>query len=291
MNETAKPGHAPLPNLFVIGAAKCGTTSLWLYLDAHPEIAMSRMKEPAFFLDADYLDRLGWYESLFVAAPVVGEASTLYTVDPVYPGVPERIRSLVEEPKLIYMVRDPVERAISHFIEHVAQGLESRSATEALGDPDESRNLYVAGSRYASQVKRYLESFPATSLLIFEQSELRRSPAETLRRVYEFLGVDEAFQPPRPDVQVRRSDQRREFTGLGARLQHTRARHLAERWISRLPPGAAIKAIGALKRPFSSPIGRPELEPELLASLRQQFRPEAEWLREFAGEPFESWSC
>ena len=291
MNETAKPGHAPLPNLFVIGAAKCGTTSLWLYLDAHPEIAMSRMKEPAFFLDADYLDRLGWYESLFVAAPVVGEASTLYTVDPVYPGVPERIRSLVEEPKLIYMVRDPVERAISHFIEHVAQGLESRSATEALGDPDESRNLYVAGSRYASQVKRYLESFPATSLLIFEQSELRRSPAETLRRVYEFLGVDEAFQPPRPDVQVRR---------LGSAPRVHRARRTAPAHPRappggaldlRLPPGAAIKAIGALKRPFSSPIGRPELEPELLASLRQQFRPEAEWLHEFAGEPFESWSC
>src|SRR5215207_2554839 len=99
-----------IPNTFIIGAAKCGTTSLWLYLNQHPQIAFSIEKEPAFFVRDDYLDHLDWYESLFEEATVVGEASTLYTTFLVHVDVPARIHGMVPDAKLIYMVRDPVER-------------------------------------------------------------------------------------------------------------------------------------------------------------------------------------
>ena len=121
-----------LPNTFIIGAGKSGTTSLWLYLNRHPDIALSRNKEPAFFVRPNFREDLDWYESLFEPARIVGEASTVYTAHPVFDGVPERIHSLVPTPKLIYLVRDPVERAISHYVEHISQGIESRSAIEAL---------------------------------------------------------------------------------------------------------------------------------------------------------------
>ena len=280
-----------LPNTFIIGAGKCGTTSLWLYLNRHPDIALSTNKEPAFFVRSDFREDLDWYESLFEPAAIVGEASTLYTAYPVYAGVPERIRSLVPAPKLIYMVRDPVERAISHYVEHVSQGIEDRPAEEALCDPDDSRNEYTAMSSYAAQVKHYLDWFPESSMLILEQGELRDDPDATLDRVLRFLSVDPDAYPPRFEIEVRRSDDRRRFTGIGARLRGTGAAERALRLIWRLPAPVAIRIIGALKRPVSVPIERPALEPEVIGYLRERFGPEADWLRRHTGNAYAHWSC
>lgn len=279
-----------LPNTFIIGAAKCGTTGLWLYLDAHPEIAFSANKEPAFFVRPHYRDDLAWYEALFRPATVRGEASTVYTTHPVNSGVPERIRSLVPEAKLIYMVRDPVDRMISHYVEHVAQGIEHRAIETALAEP-EARNMYLAASLYATQVRQYLDYFEESSLLILDQDELRDEPLPTLARVYRFLGVDESFRPPHTEVQVRRTAERRRFIGFGGRLRQTRAAETALRWIWRLPPRLAIRVVGALKRPLSAPIERPALDRGLEDDLRARLSPEAAWLREYTGKSFDSWSC
>ena len=75
-----------LPNTFIIGAAKCGTTSLWAYLDAHPEISFSRRKEPAVFIHEDYRDLLDWYESLFRPATIRGRSLRLVLDEPRAPG-------------------------------------------------------------------------------------------------------------------------------------------------------------------------------------------------------------
>lgn len=280
-----------LPNTFIIGAAKCGTTSLWMYLDQHPEIRFSRRKEPALFIDADYRARLAWYEGLFRAAPIRGEASVWYTMDPVHAGVPERIQSLIPDPKLIYMVRDPVERAVSHYVETFAQREERRSLVDALLDPDPKRNEYLAASRYATQLQRYLECFEERSLLVIEQSDLRDSPAPTLERIFRFLDVDPSFRPTAA-VEVRQSDQRRRLRGPGARLRHSRMGEAGVHWLfRRLPPVTAGRITGALKRPLSAPVERPEVRPEVREQLRGLLAPEADWLREYTGRPFSSWSC
>ena len=106
-----------LPNLIVIGAAKCGTTSLHAYLDEHPEIAMSREKELHFFVDRKNWGRgIEWYEAQFDAsAPVRGESSPGYSAYPLYEGVAERMARVVPDAKLVYLVRDPVERVVSHY--------------------------------------------------------------------------------------------------------------------------------------------------------------------------------
>src|SRR4051812_3312851 len=115
-----------LPNLIVIGAKKSGTTSLYVYLDAHPEISMTRDKELNFFVEERNWSRgLGWYGEQFDAgAPVRGEASPYYTALPHHRGVPERMASVIPDARLVYMVRDPIARLLSHYDMGVARGRE-----------------------------------------------------------------------------------------------------------------------------------------------------------------------
>ena len=118
MNDIAN--SSPPPNLFILGAAKCGTTTLHSYLIAHKEIFMSEIKELGFFVpEFSYQPKeLSWYLSLFEQAEnyrYIGESSTHYTKVPFYDGVAERVYMFAPEARLIYIVRDPIERAISHY--------------------------------------------------------------------------------------------------------------------------------------------------------------------------------
>ena len=112
-----------LPTFFVIGAPKAGTTSLHTYLDAHPQIQMSAVKEPRFYAGPDngiayppdHVADPAAYEALFDPAfPVRGESSTDYATHPRRTGVPERIKAAVPEARFVYMVRDPIARTVSH---------------------------------------------------------------------------------------------------------------------------------------------------------------------------------
>ena len=114
-----------LPNLIIIGGLKCGTTSLHHYLSLHPEIAMSRPKELNFFV-AELNWPLGrdWYAAHFdPKAPVRGESSPHYTNSPAFAGVADRMRDILGEAvRLIYVVRDPIDRMLSHYLHNVGGG-------------------------------------------------------------------------------------------------------------------------------------------------------------------------
>jgi hypothetical protein len=185
--------HGALPNLIIIGGLKCGTTSLHHYLNLHPQIAMSRPKELNFFV-AELNWELGpeWYASHFDrTAPVRGESSPHYTNLPRFAGVAERMRELLGgEARIVYMVRDPIERILSHYLHNVGGGYESRPIETAVADPD---SAYVARSRYAMQVQPYLSTFDRAHVLIVDNAELASEREATVRRVFEFCGVDEEF--------------------------------------------------------------------------------------------------
>jgi hypothetical protein len=181
-----------LPNLLVIGGLKCGTTSLHHYLNLHPEIAMSRPKELNFFV-AELNWDLGaeWYASHFDrAAPVRGESSPHYTNLPRFAGVAGRIAGLLAEVRLIYVVRDPIERILSHYLHNVSGGYESRSLERALADPD---SAYIARSRYAMQLEPYLDAFGRERILIVANEELAGAREATMREVFGFCGVEAGF--------------------------------------------------------------------------------------------------
>jgi hypothetical protein len=183
-----------LPNLIVIGAMKCGTTALHRYLDLHPEIAMSEPKELNFFSGptGNWHKGVGWYAARFRPAPVRGEASPGYT-SPSFPEAAERMARVVPEARLVYAVRDPVERAVSQYLHHRADGTERRPISEALLDP---ASQYLARSRYYERLEPYLARFPRERIFILAREDLASERRATLRALYRFAGVDDLFWSP-----------------------------------------------------------------------------------------------
>lgn len=278
--------------MLVIGAGKSGTTSLQHYLGHHPEVFMSDPKEPDFFPRRRWREQLDWYESLFPEpAPIRGEASTSYSAYPVFEDVPERIHELIPDVRLIYLVRDPIDRILAHYSQHRAIGKDARSLDDAirgaLRDGDQKANPYVCVSSYATQVERYLAIFPAERLLVIDNADLLDDRGEVLRETFRFLGVDDSFSSPAFDEILNpKSDQVR-FNRAGARLRETRAAELARR---RVPPRVRRTITAPLRRALSEPAERPELSPDLRAELEERLAPEVDRLRELTGKPFATWS-
>lgn len=189
-----------LPDFVIVGATKAGTTSLDFYLSLHPEIHMARPKEPRFFVDAEepsgrWRRGLDWYRGFFrTDKGLCGEASPAYSHFPLLPGVPERMARLVPEAKLIYLVREPMERMKSHHLMRCRRMGVPESLADSLSADPEARCLLA--SCYGSQLEKYLECFPLERILVVESEDLARRRSPTLRRIFDFLGVDADFSTP-----------------------------------------------------------------------------------------------
>ena len=200
-----------LPNFLVIGAMKAGTTSLHRYLQGHPQIYLPDRYDEAgttefdFFTVAHNWHRgLDWYASHFAdadPAQAIGEVSPNYSKYPEHPGVPGRIHSVMPSVKLIYLIRDPIERMRSHYLHQVSKGRERRDIDAALSEEP----VYLDQSRYWMQIERYLEYFSPEQLLIFTTEDLRDRRAETLARVLAFIGVDSGWVSPNIDKVAHRT--------------------------------------------------------------------------------------
>lgn len=275
-----------LPNLILIGAMKCGTTSLHRYLAAHPQIQMSRRKELDFFIEERNWGRgVDWYRSHFSRRfEVRGEASPNYTDHLRFPGVPERMAEIVPEAKLVFVVRDPIERMVSHYIHLVRSDMEERTADRALTAPLE-QNPYLRRSRYYGQLQRYLNHFPPSRLLVMRAEKLLRERRDAMRRLFDFLGVDPGFHAPRFRVLYHRSRRKRRKTEMGRRL----ARTAPVRLLRRIPMRYRWPVDEVLFYPFSRPIERPRLAPEIRSELWERLAPDVEELEAFAGRRFAEW--
>lgn len=202
------PAIGSLPNLVVIGAMKCGTTALHRCLNEHPEIAMAMQKELNFFFGpADPLEHsptgpnwyrgLEWYIDQFdSAASVRGESSPGYT-SPDHPEVAARMAAVVPSARLIYLVRDPVARAVSHYRHHVADGAETRPCDEALLDP---ASQYISRGLYWERLAPFLQHYPPAQICIVAQEQFLTEPRRVFQQIFRFLDVDdmywsESFQP------------------------------------------------------------------------------------------------
>ncbi|MGL5795517.1 MAG: sulfotransferase family protein [Waterburya sp.] len=180
-----------LPDFLIIGAAKSGTTSLYEYLNRHPQIFLSRIKEPQFFaVDSQYERGIEWYSSLFEdASPeqICGEATTDYTKLLLYPQTPERIAHHLPNVKMIYIMRHPVERVYSHY-KHLQRG---HKIELTFQDYIEQNSVCLDTSYYIKQINCYLDIFPKESFLFLLIEDLIHNPEQTLKEVCKFIGVDE----------------------------------------------------------------------------------------------------
>jgi Sulfotransferase domain len=211
----------PLPNVLVIGAQKAGTTALYAYLRWHPAVLGPSWKEVSFF-DRHYARGEAWYRGHFpnrlrlrlaqrrsgVTTLAVAEASPSYLFHPL---AAERVAALLPDVRLIAILRDPVERAFSHYNHEVALGREPLSFEEAisrerertsgevermLADPGYFshawwNHTYLARGRYAEQLEWWLSAFSRDQLLVVASEDLSERPGETYAEVLRFLGLPE----------------------------------------------------------------------------------------------------
>jgi Sulfotransferase domain len=283
VDDGREAGRGALPNLVVIGAQKCGTSGLHYQLGLHPEIWMSRPKELNFFIEERNWSRgEDWYRAYFDArAKVRGESSPNYTAYPQHLGVPERMRTLIPEAKLIYVVRDPLERIAAHWVHNFAKRREKGDLRATLTHANTS---YVMRSQYHMQLQQFLGHYPFEQTLVIEQEELRTAPEPTLRRVFEFVGVDPGFSHPHVGKQRHETSRKTRASRLAVRLE----RLSSTRGGRVLPKNVWLALDERLAR--RHPIERPDVRLALGPDVLQVLREDAERLRELTGRDFESWS-
>lgn len=275
-----------LPNLIIVGAMKCATTSLHYWLNLHPEISMSREKELNFFVrEMNWQKGIAWYKSHFRRrSRIRGESSHNYTYYPFFGGVPERMHSVVPEAKLIYILRDPMDRIVSHYIQNYSDGREDRTIEEALKDAH-GRNQYGIRSKYFIQLRQYLDYFPDSNILVLTLENLRREPRKTLGRVFRFLGVDDTFYSPKFSTIKHKSSEKRRKNRVGMLLKQ-----MSQTRLAKVCSADVRRSIGrALYLPFSHPIQRPVLDEGLKAEMIDYLKEDIGSLRQYTGYYFEDW--
>lgn len=188
------------PNLFIVGAPKCGTTSLHYYLEQHPEICMSTIKEPNYF-SADEISDLYYgtvpvredaeYESLFQEkARIIGEASVSYLF---YAGIAQRLYHYNNDARILIVLRDPVERGVSHYKMDRRLGFCKVSFDEILDKPERYPayfRQFVELGDYAVQIKRYLQVFGKDAVKILKYDDMKNDPERFMSDVFEFLELE-----------------------------------------------------------------------------------------------------
>ena len=198
-------------DFFIVGAPKAGTTSLYHYLNEHLEIEMSSQKEPDYFSDSliqnkgmyygkNRIDTLEKYNNLFINPEVKlrGEGSVSYLS---YDDVPLKIKTYNPEAKIIIILRDPVDRAFSHYLMDYRLGLVSESFEDIINKKSKHKNAhlfyqqYIQVSEYAPQIKRYLNVFKRENILFIDYEDFKNDVAGVVNNVYLFLGVNDDFQP------------------------------------------------------------------------------------------------
>jgi len=254
------------------------------YLRHHPQIFVPRAKELSFF--GEHWDRgLAWYESQFAGAGdavAIGEASPQYTMYPSRRGIAERIAKSLPDVRLIYLMRDPIERARSDYVWRLAEGMEHRPIAHALlSDP-----TYAWMSSYAMQIHEYLRFFDRSRILLVVTEDMRDRREETLSGVFEFLGIDANWKPPNLQTnynEPRLNKPRTSFRRIGGAIIRARVamgwefkpRQLPERY----------------RRWISQPITRSEtvVPDDIRAALVDVFRSDLLQLREMMPSGFEAW--
>lgn len=176
------------PDFIIIGAMKCATSTLHVQLAQQPGFAMSEPKEPNYFSDdAIFAQGMDWYQEVFPDGRLRGESSTHYTKLPTHPHTIRRLRrELGTDLKLIYIMRHPVDRLVSHYIHEWSQGVLSESIDDAI----ESHPPLVAYGSYARQLRPWLEVFGPDRILPVFFDSIAQRPQFELERVCEFLGYE-----------------------------------------------------------------------------------------------------
>ncbi len=256
----AAPGPR-LPDFLCLGAQRGGTTSLQLLLEQHPQVSLPACKEVHYFsLHADRGP--DWYAAHFEQAPAGGLCGDITPYYLFHPEAPARIRALLPQARLIVLLRDPVERALSQYFHSRQLGLEDLPLEQALAaetqrlagaeavlrDPagrhrSHQEHSYLSRSRYGVQLGRYEALFPRRRLLLLRSEDLFERPEASWRRVQRFLGLKLV---PLPQAMPRANGSGGAAAAVPPGLRHSLRRQL-------LPTYALMQRFYGLRWPLSAP--------------------------------------
>ena len=298
------------PNFFLVGAARAGTTSLWQYLRAHPDIYMPAAlhgKEPSFFCDltppwARQHRTLDAYLALFQGAGRrrrIGDASTNYLVSP---ESPRRIAEQFPDAKILVILRNPADRAYSLYRLLCYWGLETATPFEKALALEEKRFrddgfrrkwellsqafFYCRSGFYSEQIQRYFDAFPRHQVHVLLYDDLKHAALETVQNVYRFLEVDPEFEP---ELGVHNQSN----YPLSVRLQSL----IASRWHAHpLRPSQPVRRRDTLHFPVLFGINtllgqyrKERLRPETRRALIERFRPDIAKTAVLIGRNLDGW--
>jgi hypothetical protein len=303
-----------MPNFFIVGAQKAGTTSLYQYLNQHPQVYMSPIKEPFFFdheMDSKggvvrrefeghrqppRFTNIGEYGALFDGVrdeKAIGEATPLYIYAP---GTAERIERFVPGAKSIALLRNPADRAYSAFLYALRMGVEPLTdfAQALREEPFRIRNRwhyvfhYRSRGLYYQQLKRYYDVFGRERLGVWLYEDMREDPAGVAQSVFRFLEVDDTFAP----------DTSSKYNPAG--VPASRAARAAMRatnravWVLRtaLPPTSGIVPLAfEMRRAVQSRVltEPPPIDPELREELVEGYKEDILRLQELIGRDLSIW--
>lgn len=269
------------PNLFVVGAAKAGTTSLWRYLGEHPDIFMCPVKEPRFFSSHRALESEAEAEAYLALFDDAGCETLRGEASPGYlgrPGTARAIRQRSPQARIVISLREPVERTHSSYLSLVSDGVERRSFHDAVADELADRRVqgvpsYVKPRLYAPGIRRYRRNFGDRVFVLFFE-ELTKQPATVMRDLYGFLEVDPGFAERfQPKAHNQFKVPRNRAVG-----QLLRARRLARAVV---PERARDRVAAAATKPADKP--RPD--PESVERLCEVYRRDVEAVRRMVQRP------
>jgi hypothetical protein len=195
------------PNFFIVGTPKSGTTSLFNYLEQHPNIFVPKIKEPHYFSSAEVensyykipiINNLEDYLNLYKEASnskAIGDFSTsyLYNLE-----CAEKIKKFNYEAKIIILLRNPVDRAVSHYLMDYNLGYVKVSLMEILKDPVRNAKhyqQYVSRGFYNDQIKNYFKHYDKSNILIVLSDDFFNNPSNIIAKIFEFLEVNKTFKP------------------------------------------------------------------------------------------------
>ncbi len=292
------------PNFFIVGAAKAGTTSVYYYLKQHPQVFVSAVKEPFFFVHngtrtADISTSMPRrtphlaeheYTALFVDAAgrqAIGEASTGYLY---HPAVAANIRSRLPESRIVVILRNPIERSYSHYLMRLRTKTDVRTFADAVRDQmareDHIRwrdGPYVHAGLYAEQLSQYFERFPRQQIAIYLYDDLVDDAAGLMRQLHAFLDVS-AFDT---DVAARYNvSGQPKATILGPVMRRTSL----SIWVrSHLPPGIRERAMRLYAGLQEKSVTKPKMPPATRETLQQYFRDDIQQVEDLIGQDLSHW--
>ena len=295
-----------MPNFFIIGAVRSGTTSIYNYLAQHPEIYVSPVKEPKYFQydglpsprgnekrdaadgraaqhDHGAVTDMKAYQALFsgvMGEKAVGEASVGYLTAP---GAPERIHAVVPDAKIIAMLRNPIDRAFSSFLFHIRINRETNhDFTQAVQADGWRRRHYIEDGMYFKALQQYLSVFNRDHVFVCLYNDFVEDPLGLIRGIFDFLGVDREFTP---DMSIRYN-----VSGIPkSRWLHRMIWVLSKPVKCLAGPFIPAGLEKSVRRVSGSNLHRPKIDPEARRYLLDAYEKDIANLQELIGRDLSQW--